>query len=73
MTDTSPTPAPTPASKSLAQTAKTILTDVEVGLGAIVTIGEGVLLSLPSGPVHDAFAVGLPILAAFVAGLRRIG
>lgn len=54
-------------------TPKEILTDTEVILGAIVTVGETVIYALPSGPVHAAAAIALPIVAALVAGLRKIG
>ena len=67
-----PSPAPAPAS-SFASTVKTVLSDAEIAIAGVVTVGEGVLVALPAGPVHDIAAVALPILAALVAGLRRIG
>ena len=59
-----------PTKKSL--TLKTALTDITVVLGAATTVGEGVLAALPSGPVHTAIAVALPIMLALAAGLRKV-
>lgn len=68
-----PAPASTPAPARKSLTLKTVLTDLTVAVGAVATVGEGILVALPAGPVHDAFAVALPLLFALVAGLRRIG
>lgn len=53
-------------------TYKTVLTDITVALGAITTVGEGILATLPSGPVHTGLAVALPILLAAAAALRKL-
>jgi hypothetical protein len=77
MTDTptpppAPAPSPTPAPVKTAPSVKTILTDVEVVLAGVATVGEGVLATLPAGPVHTAVAIGLPIVVALVASLRKL-
>lgn len=76
MTTTPPEPAPVatvaPAA-SAKVTVKTVLTDITIALGAAVTVGEGVLVALPSGPVRSGFQVGLPIVLALGAALRKIG
>lgn len=64
---------PVPAPVKAPTTVKTILTDITVGLAAVATVGEGVLATLPSGPVHTAVAVALPIVVALVASLRKLG
>jgi len=69
-----PTPAPAPAAAAKPRlTVKAILTDITVALAAVATIGEGVLAALPSGPVHTAAAVALPIVVSLVASLRKLG
>lgn len=69
-----PAPAPVPAPKpaSAKPSVKTILLDAEVVLAGAATVGEGVLAALPAGSVHTAAAVGLPIVVALVAGLRKV-
>jgi hypothetical protein len=73
MTTTPPEPAPVVPVKTSKVTLKTVLTDITVALGAAATVGEGVLVALPSGPVRTAGEVALPILLAIVVGLRKIG
>lgn len=67
-----PIPTPPPAPPRRPVSIKTILTDAEVVLAALATVGEGVLAALPAGPAHTAAAIGLPIIVALAAGLRKI-
>lgn len=54
-------------------TVKTALTDITVALAAVATVGEGMLAVLPSGPLTAALQIGLPVVVAVVAQLRRLG
>jgi hypothetical protein len=64
--------APTPAAPEKL-TVQTVLKDITVVLGSIATVGEAVLVALPSGPVNSIAAIAMPVLVALVAGLRKIG
>ena len=69
----SPAPAPAPAPKSnKSLSIKSLLSDIKVVLGTLVTIGEGVLVALPAGEVRTGFQIALPILVALAASLSKV-
>ena len=73
MTSTPASPSPTPSPEPATLTLKTVVTDAKVALGAVVTGGEAILATLPSGPLHTGIAIALPVVAAVVTALSKLG
>ena len=63
-----PAPAPTPGLK-LALSAK-LEQEIVVVLGLFTTVGEAVLVSVPSGPVTSVLQIALPAATYLLAHLK---
>ena len=82
MSPTSPTPPPPPSRRAIspgpvtAKPSKTseILHDVRIGLGAVTTVCESLLITLPpSSTTRNIIIAVLPVAAGAVAYLTKLG
>lgn len=67
-----PTPSPAPKQTATSK-AKSILTDARMILGYLVAGAEAILTQFPTGPIHTALVIGIPVLGALIHALTQAG